>query len=113
MAVTYRVNAISAFMARRLIQVKHVAMVNLLAGRTLVPELLQQDCNPRLLADTVLGLLRDPQAAADQRAGFRHVIASLRPGTDLPSYAAARNVLAMLDTPVTTTAGPRKKPWFR
>src|SRR6202012_4539028 len=38
MAVTYRVNAVSAYMARRMIRVKHVAMVNLLAGRAAVPE---------------------------------------------------------------------------
>ena len=47
MAVTYRVNALSAFMARRMIRVPHVAMVNLLAKHALVPELLQEDCNPR------------------------------------------------------------------
>ena len=41
MAVTYRVNPVSAALAKRLIQVKHVAMVNLLAGHELVPELLQ------------------------------------------------------------------------
>ena len=46
MAVTYRVNPVSAAMARRMIQVPHVAMVNLLAGRALVPELLQEACNP-------------------------------------------------------------------
>ena len=46
MAVTYRVNPLTAAIARRLIRVPHVAMVNLLAGRLLVPELLQQDCRP-------------------------------------------------------------------
>jgi lipid-A-disaccharide synthase len=115
MAVTYRVNAISAAMARRLIQVKHVAMVNLLAGHTLVPELLQQDCNPRLLADTVLTLLRDPAAASAQRAGFSAVVDSLRPPAGLPSHAAAGEVLGMIETlkPDPTTLRPRKKPWFR
>jgi lipid-A-disaccharide synthase len=115
MAVTYRVNALSAAMARRLIQVNHVAMVNLLAGRTLVPELLQQDCNPRLLADTVLTLLRDPAAAAAQRAGFAAVIDSLRPVDGLPSHVAALQVLAMLDLPKTDGKAlvTRRKPWFR
>jgi lipid-A-disaccharide synthase len=115
MAVTYRVNALSAAMARRLIQVKHVAMVNLLAGRTLVPELLQQDCNPVRLAETVLTLLRDPAAAVAQRAGFAAVIDSLRPAGGLPSHAAAQEVLAMLDQPKLGQLPPvtRKKPWFR
>ena len=116
MAVTYRVNPLSAAMARRMIRVPHVAMVNLLARRLLVPELLQEDCNPRCLADTVLTLLRNPEAAAAQRAGFAEVLDSLYPGHDLPSQAAAREVLAMLDAP-TPTANPRhpaqRKPWFR
>ena len=44
MAVTYRVNPLSAAIAKRLIKVKYVAMINLLAGGPLVPELLQEDC---------------------------------------------------------------------
>ena len=84
MAVTYRVNPISAALARRMIRVPYVAMVNLLAGRALVPELLQGDCNPRMLADTVLRLLRDPEAAAAQRAGFGAVAAGLRPAMGTP-----------------------------
>ena len=96
MAVTYRVNPLSAAIARRLIRVPHVAMVNLLAGRALVPELLQGDCNPRRLADTVLALLGDREAAAVQRAGFVKVIDGLRLGAELPSHAAAREVLGVL-----------------
>lgn len=93
MAVTYRVNPLSAAMARRMIRVPHVAMVNLLAGRALVPELLQQDCNPQSLSATVLQLLTDPAAAEAQRAGFRTVMAQLWPPTGTPSEAAAREVL--------------------
>jgi lipid-A-disaccharide synthase len=96
MAVTYRVNPVSAFMARRMIQVKHVAMVNLLAGHLAVPELLQADCNPDTLAATVLSLLRDPAIVAAQRAAFREVIASLRPAGGNPSDMAAEAVLGLL-----------------
>jgi lipid-A-disaccharide synthase len=99
MAVTYRVNPISAAIARRLIRVPYVAMVNLLAGRALAPELLQKDCNPRALADTVLGLLRDPATAEAQQAGFRQVIEQLRPAAGAPSDAAAREVVALLPIP--------------
>ncbi len=97
MAVTYRVNPLTAAIARRLIRVKHVAMVNLLAGRLVVPELLQQDCRPDRLAATLAGLLDDAAAAAAQRAAFRAVIATLAPPRGLPSAAAAAEVLAVLD----------------
>ena len=96
MAVTYRVNPVSAFMARRMIRVPHVAMVNLLAGRAAVPELLQNDCNPETLSATVLSLLHDPAVAAAQRDAFTGVIASLRPAAGNPSDIAAAAVLALL-----------------
>ena len=97
MAVTYRVNPITAALARRLIRVPHVAMVNLLAGREVVPELLQQDCAPAKLAETVLRLLRDGPAAAAQRSAFTQVMASLRAPEGLPDAAAARVVLDVLE----------------
>jgi len=96
MAVTYRVNPITAAMARRMIRIPHVAMVNLLAGRELVPELLQQDCRPDRLADTVRRLLAEPDAAQAQRDGFRAVIDSLRVPEGLPSDAAAAEILELL-----------------
>ena len=93
MAVTYRVNPLSAALARRMIRVEHVAMINLLAGRTLVPELLQGQCTPDSLATSLAGLLR-PETAAAQRVGFAGALADLRVGSGTPSAAAAAAVLA-------------------
>ncbi|OYV32703.1 MAG: lipid-A-disaccharide synthase [Acidocella sp. 20-61-6] len=93
MAVTYRVNPLSAAIGRRLIKVKHVAMINLLAGHALVPELLQQDSTPEKLGATLRGLLSDPARAATQRAGFAAALASLRAPAGLPSDAAAARIL--------------------
>jgi len=97
MAVAYRLNALTAFMARRMIRVPHVAMVNLLAGRALVPELLQEDCTAETLSRMALALLQDPAQAEAQRGDFRAIMDSLRPPDGLPSEAAAREVLDVLD----------------
>jgi lipid-A-disaccharide synthase len=97
MAVTYRVNPITAMAARRMIRVPHVAMVNLLAGRLVVPELLQQDCTPENLAATLQTLLEDRAAAEAQRAAFRGVMASLSPSGRSPSTAAAEAVSQILN----------------
>jgi lipid-A-disaccharide synthase len=97
MAVTYRVNPMTAVLARRMIKVPHVAMVNLLAQRALVPELLQNDCTPAKLRAVVRDLLTDEDAAAAQRAGFASVMRSLRAPTGLPADAAALEVLALLE----------------
>jgi lipid-A-disaccharide synthase len=98
MAVTYRVNPITAALARRLIRVKHVAMVNLLAGRAVVPELLQQDCTPDNLRAVVRSLLTDPAAAGAQRLAFKPIMASLRAPQGDPADAAALAVLELLDS---------------
>jgi lipid-A-disaccharide synthase len=99
MAVTYRVNPITAVLARRMIKVPYVAMVNLLAGQALVPELLQADCTPEKLRQTVRTLLTDPGAAAAQRAGFAAVLHALRAPSGDPADAAAVEVLSLLDQP--------------
>ena len=97
MAVTYRVNPLTAAMARRMIRVPHVAMVNLLAGHAVVPELLQQDCTAETLSRTTFDLLRNPTAATAQRDAFGPLLDSLRPPHGTPSEAAAREVLHVLD----------------
>jgi lipid-A-disaccharide synthase len=97
MAVTYRVNLLSGWLARRMIRVPFVAMVNLLALRLLVPELLQQDCTAEKLAAILLTLLSDQRAADTQRAGFREILARLEPPHGTPSDAAAMAVLALLE----------------
>lgn len=96
MAVTYRVNPISAFLARRMIRIPYVAMVNLLAGRAVVPELLQGDCRPEVLAETVERLLSDSSAAQAQRDGFAAVLACLAVPGGLPSDAAAAEILTLI-----------------
>lgn len=98
MLVTYRVNPITAAIARRLVKVKYVALVNLLEGRELVPELIQQASTAPRLAATLAGLLTDPAAAKAQRDGFRSVLDSLRPAHGLPSEAAADVVLGLIPT---------------
>jgi lipid-A-disaccharide synthase len=96
MAVTYRVNALSATIARRLIKVPYASLVNLLAGQKVVPELLQEQCAPGPLGDALRSLLLDPDAARAQRGALQPVLASLRPAHGLPSEAAAEAVLACM-----------------
>src|SRR5262249_19977371 len=97
MVVGYRVNPLSAAIARRMISVSHASLVNLLAQRDVSPELIQKACTPERLAAAVRVLLDDPAAAAAQRAGFRDVLAMLRADGQVPSDAAAAAILRVLD----------------
>ena len=89
MVVTYRVNPITAAIVRRVVKVSYAAMVNLLAGREVVPELIQEHCTPERLAGEVGRLIESDEAADAQRAAFAAGMASLRPHQGVPSEAAA------------------------
>lgn len=53
MVIVYRMSWLTYFIARLLVRVEHIGMVNLIAGKRLVPELVQGDFNPpRLIAES-------------------------------------------------------------
>jgi lipid-A-disaccharide synthase len=97
MVVAYRLNPITAAAARRVIRIRYASILNLIADREVIPELIQQDCTPQRLAAALSPLLLDPAAAEAQRAATRPLLASLRPPEGLPSDAAAEAVLGLLD----------------
>ena len=96
MLVAYRVNPLSAMIARRLVKVRYASLLNLLLDQEIVPELIQQDCNPDRLAAELAPLLTDPAAAQAQRDAFAEPLRMLRPAMGTPSQAAAAVVLDLL-----------------
>jgi lipid-A-disaccharide synthase len=97
MVVTYRTNPLTAAIAHRLVTVRYASILNLIAEREIVPELIQETCTPDHLTAALLPLLTDPQAAEAQRGACRAVLTQLAPPTGTPSEAAAAEVLALLD----------------
>ena len=94
MAVAYKVNALTAFLVRRMgVSVEYASLVNLLANREVVPEFLQEDCTPQKLAAAVAGLLASKEAREAQRAGFRDIREALGGTSPAPSARAAALVL--------------------
>ncbi|HVC60912.1 MAG TPA: lipid-A-disaccharide synthase [Acetobacteraceae bacterium] len=97
MLVAYRVNPLTAAIAHYLVSVRYASLLNLLAGREIVPEMIQHACTPGSLATTLTRLLSDQATADAQRAACRDVLEQLRPPHGLPSEAAADAVLELLD----------------
>ena len=94
MVVAYRISATSAFLVRRMgISVEHASLVNLLAGRQVVPERLQEDCTPEKLAACVDEILGSEQVRAGQLQAFKEVMNALGDRTPPPSERAAKVVL--------------------
>lgn len=61
MIIVYRVSWLTFMIARWLVRVDHIGMVNLIAGERLVPELMQNDVNPERIAAESRVLLDDSQ----------------------------------------------------
>jgi lipid-A-disaccharide synthase len=77
MVTFYKVTALSWTMGRMLVRVPFYSMVNLIAERAIVPELMQSQMTGERLAAEALGLLRDDAARARMRADFAEVRAKL------------------------------------
>jgi lipid-A-disaccharide synthase len=60
MVIVYKVSFLSYWIGRALIQVDHIGLVNLVAGKAIVPELIQHEVNPQKIAQEALRILRDP-----------------------------------------------------
>jgi lipid-A-disaccharide synthase len=91
--ITYKVSGPTAWVARRLLRLRHVSLVNILLDRSAVPELLQEQCRPELLAEAVSNLLTDEAARAAQREAGREALRRLGYGGPSPSARAARVIL--------------------
>jgi lipid-A-disaccharide synthase len=71
--VVYRVSPLTYAVARRVVSVPHVAMVNLIAGRRIVPELIQDEFTAREVVRRVRPLLEEGQDRATIEADLRSV----------------------------------------
>jgi len=77
MVVTYKVSWLTAFLVRAFLHVQHLSLPNNLAGREVVPELLQEDATAEKLGTAVEGFLNDAtrrQQTAEALSDIYHVL---------------------------------------
>jgi len=79
MAVVYRVTAVTAVLAKPLVRTKFFSMVNLIAGRQVVTELIQDDFTADAAAAEMQRLLDSDEARAELRRGLAEVRDKLGP----------------------------------
>ena len=80
MVIVYKVSFFSYWIGRALIQVDHIGLVNLVAGKEIAPELIQKDVNPQRIAEEALRILRDPilrRRMTESMAGVRQSLGEL------------------------------------
>jgi lipid-A-disaccharide synthase len=94
MVITYKAAPFSAFLHRRLTYLPYVGLPNVLAGRFVVPEFLQEEATPENLAQAVINLLFDSVTRQRLEAHFDTLAAELRRDA---ANAAAEAVLPLLN----------------
>ncbi len=95
MLILYRVNPVTYRLARMLVKgVEHIGMVNILAGREIVPEFIQDGVEPARILPKAIELVDDSPARAQMLRGLAEVRAKLGGGG--ASACAAREILATI-----------------
>ncbi len=94
MVILYKVSLLSYWIGKELIQVKHIGLVNLLAGQEIVKELIQKEATPEKIAKEALRLLKDETL-------YQKVVASLQAirknlGEPGAAQRAAQIILSLL-----------------
>jgi lipid-A-disaccharide synthase len=97
MVVVYRVSPLEYSLGRRFVKVDTFAMVNLIAGSRLVPELIQDEFTAGAVATEVISMLTDPERTARIRQGLAGVRSRL--GGAGASRRAAEAILATIGEP--------------
>jgi lipid-A-disaccharide synthase len=94
MVILYRVAWFTFLLARMLVKVDHIGLVNLVAGKRVVPELLQDEATPDRIAEKIQGMLLD----LPNREALKKELAQVRSrlGTPGASRRAAELILRQL-----------------
>lgn len=93
MVVGYKVNAFTAFLARRMLKTKYVSLPNILADQELVKEFLQENCTPENLSEEVERLLGEHgQTMVEKFTEMHHWI---RKDADKQAATAVLNLIGM------------------
>ncbi|MCX5830372.1 MAG: lipid-A-disaccharide synthase [Deltaproteobacteria bacterium] len=96
MIIIYRVSRLTYLLGRMLIKVKNIGLVNIIAGKTIVPELVQTEANPERLAELADRLLGDQSARDRMKIALSQIKAQL--GAPGASERAAHLVANLLNT---------------
>jgi len=93
LVVSYKLSAMTAFLVKRMLKQPFVSLPNLLAGKALVPELLQEDATAEKLANAVLNFINNSSASAHLKDEFTRLHLQLKLNAD---EAAAKAILGLI-----------------
>lgn len=71
--VVYKGNAVSIAIAKLLVKIKYISLVNLIMNKPLVKELIQQECNPVSIGQELNAILHDPLCRTQMLIGYQQL----------------------------------------
>lgn len=93
MVIAYKVNPLTAWYIKRKLKIKHVSIANIIANKEVIPELLQDKCQAKLICDKLLPILSDSIQRKQALAEYIDIKNNLSPSGDSASQRAAAVVL--------------------
>jgi len=93
MIIAYKVSWLTAVIARRLLKIKFACLLNILAGKEIVPEFLQERCVPEAIALKLLGLIESQKQRDRQIKNTQESLTLLKGDNHYASERAAQEVL--------------------
>jgi lipid-A-disaccharide synthase len=94
MVIIYKLPLLEYLIAKPLLLLKNIGLVNIVAGRQVVPELIQFKATPKLIAKAMIGILTDKQKYGEIKSNLAAVKNSLYPPG--ASSRAAASILKLL-----------------
>ena len=95
--IGYKLSAVSAWLAKHFLKIQFVNLSNILLGREVVPELLQENCNEEKILYYVEELLKKQSLYDRQMEGFSKVKEVLGLGEQTPSANACDIICGLVD----------------
>ena len=95
MGIVYRVNPISYYLARLIVHVRHIGMVNILAEREVAPEFIQGDATVKRILPFMLDIIEDGERRDRMLTDLREI--KKRFGASGASQRAAEQILQVLN----------------
>jgi lipid-A-disaccharide synthase len=89
--VVYRVHPLTYAVGRRVVKVRHLSIVNVMAGQEIVPEFIQDKLRPEAVAEVALELLGNPARREAMKQRVAHIVSTL--GGPGASQRAAEAIL--------------------
>ena len=89
MVITYKASMLTFWIVQRMIKVPYACMINILLNRSVIPEYLQENCEPEKLSRAISTLLTDKALRQKQVQGLKKAKELLKSKEELPSVQAA------------------------